>query len=117
MPRSLKALQEAQSETKTTITQYYFSQACVICGTVMLNRKGLCEKCTNNKQSSYFVLIHRTRLLEKDLQTAQAICMQCSGCKDEKSIRCQSIDCQVYFERAKLEKVITTISQYLGEES
>ncbi len=50
-----------------------------------------------NKQGSYYLLMTRLRVLEKETTHLEEICMSCCGVrkKGEEGIKCASLDCEV----------------------
>jgi hypothetical protein len=61
-----------------------------------------------NKQGSYYLLMTRMRVLEKETTHLEEICMSCCGVRKpgEDGIRCASLDCEVFFERTKVSRAM-----------
>ncbi len=73
--------------------------ACVVCASCALCVvfAALCSACMKNKQGSYYLLMTRLRVLEKETTHLEEICMSCCGVrkKGEEGIKCASLDCEV----------------------
>nr|XP_022909992.1 DNA polymerase zeta catalytic subunit [Onthophagus taurus] len=80
---------------KNTITQFFSTLDCAICGA--LTQDGLCEKCKCNPQQSGLLLHEKVRLWEQHFFNTLQICQSCCGRQDE--ICCVSLDCPVYYRR------------------
>lgn len=59
--------------------------------------------------------MNRTKLLEKDMELVNEICMNCLGCRNPNQIECESLDCPIYFERSKVSKQIASNSVLLED--
>ena len=89
---------------KGTIDQYYLNKKCVLCD--KLTSKPLCDVCMKDKQASYFVVIARLKELEKDYCQTLDICMHCTGTTRNAAIGCNSLDCEVFCERTKAQRLL-----------
>jgi hypothetical protein len=61
-----------------------------------------------NKQGSYYLLMTRLRVLEKETTHLEEICMSCCGVrkKGEEGIKCVSIDCEVRTTHTTLDTAV-----------
>jgi len=111
--RDLKNILNHQPKVSkpTRIEHYYTSQKCPICD--QITKKGLCNECENDKQSSLFILQNKKRLVERDKNHLNEICMYCMGNRREE-IECQSLDCSVLFERIKVSKENKNIEEFIS---
>jgi len=75
-------------------------------------KKGLCNECENDKQSSIFILQNKKRLIGRDIHHLNEICMYCMGIRKEE-IECQSLDCSVLFERIKISKEYNVVKEFI----
>jgi DNA polymerase zeta len=82
-----------------TIAQYYQSQHCIVCDT--LTRGAFCPDCTAEPQRTILTLYERQSRVEAKHQVMLSICFRCTGAR-EADVACVSVDCPVYFERARL---------------
>jgi DNA polymerase zeta len=116
MPKNVRLLQQLQlpgkggPNAKSRIDQYYLSQHCPICDE--LTRRGLCDNCSKNKQSSAYILTVRMRHLQQQLHHLNEICVQCQGTRDP-TVDCVSLDCAVLFERNKVNIAAATVQSYV----
>jgi DNA polymerase zeta len=107
----------AATKTKSRIDQYYLSQHCPVCDA--LTQQGLCATCRANRQSSFLVLTARLQLLTAESQHLHQICRQCCD-TTHRSVSaatppCDSLDCQVLFERHRANHTLTYLQSLLRE--
>lgn len=119
MPKNIRLLQQMSMPSKANaggpnaksrIDQYYLSQHCPICDE--LTRKGLCEKCAANKQSSAYILTVRMRHLQQQLHHLNEVCVQCQGTRVPQ-IDCVSLDCAILFERNKISVAYSNVTTHV----
>jgi DNA polymerase elongation subunit (family B) len=87
----------------STLDSYYASCACEVCGAVA--RSVVCDACASDRQRLYLVIGMRARRAEAALQQVNALCCGCTGLRDagpSGAGACDSLDCPVFFERARL---------------
>lgn len=121
MPRSIRALVPTTKTVKNTIDDYYQSRNCIICGQSTFQK--LCRDCTNDPQTSYFLLMSKKKHIEKLWNNQLEICMQCIGRRYFRTvfnarnakIDCDSVDCPVLFERRKLNDLLQSTERSLNE--
>lgn len=82
-----------------TISQYYQSHHCVVCDE--LTQGLICVKCRQRPQHSWITITTRLAEAEARRQILLEICFRCTGAR-EGDVACVSVDCPVYFERARL---------------
>lgn len=106
MPKSSRIQSEGShgvtSLPKWTITDYYSSNFCIVCGKLCEKLdKELCAACSTDEQSSNFILTNKFHKADRQLSQMISICMQCEGFRDP-NVACISLDCPIYFERIRL---------------
>jgi DNA polymerase elongation subunit (family B) len=99
------------SKKKTTIDQYYTSQYCPVCDALCATP--ICDACQSKPALSVFILASRMKLKTQKMHRLLEICMQCSSNPARSlTIDCDSLDCQVYFQRAKYSSEAHNIASY-----
>ena len=88
-----------------TIDHFYMSRHCAVCDALVVANQPICEDCVMRPQQTFLALNARTAHLENSLLRTEVICKHCGG-QDSGGARvaCTSIDCGVYFLRAKLQE-------------
>lgn len=71
---------------------------------------GLCDNCKNDAQRSGAILFTKLRKVEKEFTQLVEICMSCTGLRTHVAI-CSSLDCPVFFERAKISDSLKELEQ------
>ena len=82
-----------------TIAQYYQSRHCVVCDA--LTQGLFCAACTAHPQRTLLALHAKQSKVEAKQQVMLSICFRCTGAR-EADVACVSVDCPVFFERARL---------------
>ncbi|KAL3277041.1 hypothetical protein HHI36_012402 [Cryptolaemus montrouzieri] len=95
MPRKqLQCLPTVSSPSKkSTISQYFVSTLCAICGTQ--TQDGLCEECRKRPQETVIILNEKVRQWETSYNNCKLICSTCSQILDEP--KCISLNCPVLY--------------------
>ena len=106
MPRTIRPVSEfiAADENKTTLTQFFATQKCLLCEEIVKLSETLCEECKEDKQTTYFLISGKTIRDEENLSKLLSICSSCCGVERREEIDCSSIDCPNFFERLTLKK-------------
>lgn len=101
------------SNRQMILEDFFSSKHCCVCDephTTVLARTNrpspLCPKCLLNPAVSYSIVQQRSALIERQHRHMVRICLHCGGGGggniEDGAIVCNSIDCEVYFERVKL---------------
>ncbi|RZB70336.1 DNA polymerase zeta catalytic subunit [Asbolus verrucosus] len=94
MPRKhLQYLPNFSPGKKNTISQYFSSNICAVCGEQTQN--SLCNECVNQQQNTSVILHEKIRLWEKSYCNVNLICQTCTGITDQNV--CVSLDCPVLY--------------------
>eukprot|EP00698_Gefionella_okellyi_P010857 TRINITY_DN284_c0_g1_i2.p1 TRINITY_DN284_c0_g1~~TRINITY_DN284_c0_g1_i2.p1 ORF type:complete len:565 (-),score=129.66 TRINITY_DN284_c0_g1_i2:319-2013(-) len=114
MPRSYRSMYRVQQYStdvrRTTIDQYYLSRHCPVCDGLTV--KGLCQRCSQQKQRSAMILSTRIHELERRAAHVKEICMACMRYRDPNDISCNSTDCDVYYERRRTDHQLSVMQTY-----
>lgn len=123
MPKTTRIAGERSSALplpKITITDYYISIYCNICGKICEPKNldgrqdyGICNSCWNDRQSSNYIVQSKLRKTQEGLTHLKSICMQCTAVFDSNT-GCISLDCPVYFELLRQTNKLSQIEN-LGE--
>ncbi|XAR52606.1 DNA-directed DNA polymerase [Bertholletia excelsa] len=107
-----KRLSHASNSHRTRIDYYYLSKHCVLCGDLVQASSHLCGKCSKNEAAVAIAIIGRTSKLEKEIQHLAAICRHCGGgdWAGERSVKCTSLACPIFYERRKVQKELQALS-------
>lgn len=99
---------------QTTLKSYMSSSFCIVCKSrhTSSETSRLCVECENEPGNSTYVLQSDLRYREKRLQEIHTICGECSG---DKSIRCESQDCPIYYSRVKALSKVDEASERADE--
>eukprot|EP00026_Physarum_polycephalum_P017539 Phypoly_transcript_18793.p1 GENE.Phypoly_transcript_18793~~Phypoly_transcript_18793.p1 ORF type:complete len:225 (+),score=35.65 Phypoly_transcript_18793:49-675(+) len=101
-----------------TIDQYYRSQHCSICDTLVTlpptekSAQPICKACRANKQTTTYVVTQQHVTMERQLRQLYETCVSCSGAPLP-DIPCISLDCPVYFEKMKLRDLVRSAEECL----
>lgn len=108
-----------------TIDQYYKSQHCVVCGELVVSTNTssstkiddscVCKNCKNEPQRTYYVLLRRHQELERHKAHMTELCFGCTGITSSPIIKCISLDCPVFYERSKLDDMLTSSTVILED--
>jgi DNA polymerase zeta len=97
----------------SVLEDFFSSKHCCVCDephASTLSRTNrtspLCPKCLAKPSSSYALMQQRAAMIERQHRHMVRICLHCGGggggVIEEGAVVCNSIDCEVFFERAKL---------------
>lgn len=80
---------------------------------------GICNRCRTRPQETVATILSRIRLAESRMQTAHQVCASCTAIAPVETVRCESLDCQFFFERkkreAKVEELADVMRHFLEE--
>jgi DNA polymerase zeta len=104
-----------RTSSHRTITQYFASNICRLCGGSIANTTGtravLCAVCASRPQASMYQLQRHARATRLDHWKTLQVCRACSKCeetpggREEEGVPCVTTDCSVYYgEKGAQEK-------------
>lgn len=80
---------------------------------------GICEDCRTRPQVTVAALLSRLHVAEDRLRCAHELCASCTAVSPLEPVRCESLDCQYFYERKKCEMKVadsrSAVLQHLVE--
>uniref|UniRef100_A0A1X7U2J4 DNA polymerase n=1 Tax=Amphimedon queenslandica TaxID=400682 RepID=A0A1X7U2J4_AMPQE len=100
LPRSQMLPSVVGGAKKGTISQYFASAHCVICGTITSETPPICPECSKNPQNVAVSLSSLGSKTENNFFELCKICQHCCGSiKSGHYLECVSLDCPVFYSR------------------
>jgi len=110
--RKIKLLEPlSRKKKKGTISQYFSSTHCPICGE--LTRGNLCNDCKSDPQCAVTILSSRVMRIERKFAHLSELCCHCTGSRDQIN-KCISQDCPIFHKLYHVKSDLATASSYRG---
>ena len=97
---------------QTSMDQYTRQSSCEVCGKDAQPQKTLCEFCSADPQMAMCVVMNRLKAVAEKDRIFSIICHNCAQCSQPSALYaksefigpdcCESLDCQVFYERARI---------------
>ncbi|XP_015597697.1 DNA polymerase zeta catalytic subunit isoform X2 [Cephus cinctus] len=100
---------ESGDKQKTTISQYFGTAACAVCGQFSKNK--ICHDCAVYPERVLVILQEKLRQLERGYYNFIKICQSCVKRSDNAD--CASLDCPVLYRRMKSQRDLEQQGVYL----
>jgi len=86
---------------KKTLESYMKSSSCLVCNERLDFEDIICDDCLRQRETSILAL--RTRLTKAERKAAdlQSVCRSCAGLAFAEDVRCDSMDCPVFYSRTR----------------
>ena len=86
---------------KKTLESYMKSSSCLVCNERLDSEVPICDGCLQRRETSILAL--RTRLTKAERKAAdlQNVCRSCAGLAFAEDVRCDSMDCPVFYSRTR----------------
>ena len=97
----LRGRSKETTRNKKTLESYMRSSSCMLCREKLETESPICQKCLKDTPRSLLSL--RTRLNNEEKKTIDLnrICQSCSGISPMDEVKCDSMDCPVFYSRTK----------------
>ncbi|KAM0130178.1 hypothetical protein ACHAO1_008056 [Botrytis cinerea] len=86
---------------KKTLESYMKSSSCLVCKDKLETEGFLCPECQSNAPESMLSLQTRLNIEEKKFLDIQSVCQGCSGLSPLEEVKCDSMDCPVFYTRTR----------------
>ncbi|KAJ6111935.1 hypothetical protein N7523_007996 [Penicillium sp. IBT 18751x] len=87
---------------KKTLESYMRSSSCIICKAKLSDATvPVCGECLQNPHLALLDVVSRLQRAEKRVVDLEAVCRSCMGVSAVDEIRCDSLDCPVYYSRTR----------------
>ncbi|KAI9781083.1 MAG: DNA polymerase zeta [Geoglossum umbratile] len=86
---------------KKTLESYMKSSSCIVCNKRLDSGVPLCDDCLRNRETSILSLRARLSRAEKKAANLQNVCRSCAGLAFAEDVRCDSMDCPVFYSRTR----------------
>jgi hypothetical protein len=102
---------------RRTLDSYYSNTACELCG-AQCRGTTCCAPCSSDPQRMAFMLLQRRSEADGAMARLLSMCQSCTQLRDPSpggAAACDSLDCPVYFERAKTSQLVAHMAAVLRD--
>jgi DNA polymerase zeta len=86
---------------KKTLESYMKSSSCLVCNERLDSGVPICDGCLQRRETSILALRTRLRKAERRAADLQNVCRSCAGLAFAEDVRCDSMDCPVFYSRTR----------------
>jgi DNA polymerase zeta len=87
---------------KKTLESYMRSSSCILCKAKLSDTAvPVCSECLQHPHLALLDVVSRLRQAEKRVVDLEAVCRSCMGVPAGDEVRCDSMDCPVYYSRTR----------------
>jgi DNA polymerase zeta len=87
--------------SKKTLESYLRSSSCLVCREKLDSEVPICDDCLRSRETSMLTLRTRLTKAEKKAVDLQNVCRSCAGLAFAEEVRCDSMDCPVFYSRTR----------------